>query len=280
MVREENGPVRHWCFTSFADRLVFGSLVSGYAYQQEKCPQSARVHWQGYIEFNRGVRMSQAKLQLGDQSVHLERRNGTREQAIAYATKIETRIAGPWVSGSCKSGEGQGRRTDLLQVAEEIKEHGVDAVKTNHPVVYIKYHRGLERLAEFYAPAVPAWRDLHVTWLWGTSGIGKTRWAYDQDPNLFRLMLPNKGGVIWWDGYTNQDTLLIDDLDGEIPFRTLLHYLDGYKLRVQVKGGTVNAYYTKVIVTSNNGWWHMYTGVNHQPIARRVHCVLELTSNE
>jgi len=273
---KKHGAARHWCFTSFKGSMDFRDLVRGYAYQQEKCPKSGRLHFQGYCEFSRPVRMQQAKEQLNDQSCHVEPRIGTREAAIAYCTKEATRIDGPWVSGSCESKKGQGRRSDLQRAAEDLKANGLESVKESFPVEYIKYHRGIEKLAESYAPAVPTWRNMHVTWVWGPSGCGKTKMAYEMDPGLYRLMLPNKNGVIWWDGYTGQKTVLIDDLDGEIPFRTLLHYLDRYPLKVQTKGGTINVRYEHVIITSNPPMETMYHSIDITPLQRRVDCVLAL----
>lgn len=43
-------------------------------------------------------------------------------------------------------------------------------------------------------------------WLWGAPGLGKTKQVH-QHTDIYQK-LANK----WWDGYTGQETVLIDDL--------------------------------------------------------------------
>lgn len=56
----------------------------------EKCPTSERLHWQGYIEFVNAVTYKGAKGAMQTDTVHLERRKGSRMQAIAYCRKPDT----------------------------------------------------------------------------------------------------------------------------------------------------------------------------------------------
>jgi len=272
-------PNRSWCFTSFRNELVFGDLVSGYAYQREECPESKRLHFQGYVEFSRPVRLKQCKQQIGDESAHVDVRRGTRLQAIEYSTKKDTRVAGPWVSGSCESKQGQGRRSDMEPACEVAKLRGAQGVAEEFPALFVKYHRGFNALAQQLLPSVPQWRNVHTTVLFGQTGTGKTRWAYEHDGALYKLMKPNKGGVLWFDGYSNQKTLLVDDYRGWIPFSTLLHILDGYPLQLQTKGGTIQARWDHVIITANSPPedWHKYADQESlRALLRRLTCVVTL----
>jgi len=72
-------------------------------WQREICPDTGRVHWQGYIEFASPQRPTALKTAIGvrrgDQrqrplrsgEIHWERRRGTREQARDYCRKQESR---------------------------------------------------------------------------------------------------------------------------------------------------------------------------------------------
>lgn len=86
-------------------------------------------------------------------------------------------------------------------------------------------------------------------WLYGPPGVGKSRTARSLLPDAYWKPVSH-----WWDGYSGQDEVIIDDLDRSTTFG-VLHQLkiwaDNYTFRGEVKGGHVHCVYTKLIVTSN-----------------------------
>jgi len=271
---------RHWLFTSYKDSVAFGNLVRGYAYQREKCPKTGTLHWQGYMELSRPVRLKQAQRECGDDVAHMEARRWPRDKAITYCTKERTRVDGPWVSGSCEKQQGQGRRSDLHATVDTLKEKGIQAVVDEHPVEYVKYFKGLERLEQKLQPAVPKWNPPHVTVLVGETDMGKTRWAFENYPDLYLVEAPKKGQNLWWDGYTDQKTILIDEFRGWIDFSKLLRILDGYPMRLDVKFGHAQKRWNHVIITSNRTykeWYHGKTDADWAALKRRLTCYLEFS---
>lgn len=58
----------------------------------EQCPETGRLHWQGYVECSVPLDLRRVKEVLGCSWVHLESRRGTQEQAIAYCKKADTGV--------------------------------------------------------------------------------------------------------------------------------------------------------------------------------------------
>lgn len=272
-----NIPSRNFVFTSYVAELKFGDLVKGVAYQREICPSTGRAHWQGYVEFARPVKRPQAQREIGDDKAHLESRKGTRQQAIEYATKEKTRLAGtePQLIGSCQNSRGgQGERNDLKAVAEEIKKNGIQAAIEAYPHLYVKFSTGMKRLAEAYMPKGQEWRDIQVRCLVGPTRCGKSRRVFEfvKERKYFKPAFP-EGGRTWWDGYQGEEILWLDDMDGSwFRFRHLLQILDGYPLKIQTKGGMMNANWKYVFITSNKdpSEWYNLSSEETEPLIARM----------
>lgn len=84
-------------------------------------------------------------------------------------------------------------------------------------------------------------------WLCAQSGEGKSYWAFQKYPDAYR-----KAQNKWWDGYTGQETVIMDDLDKLAS--GLSHYMkiwcDNYPCSGEIKGGTVPLLHKRVVVTS------------------------------
>ncbi|GAC77791.1 replication protein, partial [uncultured marine virus] len=97
-----NPKSRNWCFTYFRlpgdpthEHYWRNVVCKTFKYavgQVEICPETGREHLQGYGETH-AVTFDCIKSKLGLR-VHVESRRGTREQAVAYCTKQESRADG------------------------------------------------------------------------------------------------------------------------------------------------------------------------------------------
>ena len=65
-----------------------------------------------------------------------------------------------------------------------------------------------------------AFRKVYV--IWGGAGTGKTKRAHDADPDVYTLLYATRRSKItmpaggWWDGYEQEETLLIGEFYGGI----------------------------------------------------------------
>lgn len=217
-------------------------------YQVERAPTTGQVHLQGFVTFRAPISMQKVKDYLGNNTAHIEPMMGTVQDSIVYCSKSATKISGPYSLGTAP--QGQGHRSDLEGPAAAIKAGASKRkVAEDFPVQVIKFARGMDALRHTLDHC-PRWRDLHVTWVWGPTGSGKTRLCMDSVAEPTDIHIVHSDGL-WWDGYDGQDSILFDDFYGQIKCAQMLRYLDGHPLQLPVKGGFVYAKYTKVWITSN-----------------------------
>lgn len=131
--------------------LTFPEDKVKYASWQKEKGDVGTEHYQGYMELSGPARISAIKNWGGEwERAHLEKRAGTPEQARNYTRKEESRVDGPWEFGSWED-QGQGKRSDLRKVSERLEEGAsIEDVAKEHPESYIKYHKGIKRLADVY----------------------------------------------------------------------------------------------------------------------------------
>lgn len=95
---------------------------------------------------------------------------------------------------------------------------------------------------------VPEYMPKKCLWIYGKTGIGKSRWVRTNYPGLFFEKSQNK----WWDGYIGQKIVLLDDFDlkGEGLGHHLKIWADCYSFTSEVKGGTIRPVIEMFVITS------------------------------
>lgn len=263
--------------------------VRCHGYQLERCPDTGRVHVQGFLCLHPRMRLRQVKRLLPDPTVHLEKMGGQPADSIEYCSKDDSRLSAEdgaylaaqgWEHGSGPFLFGdqplrQGQRTDLEALAEAIKNGATDLdLADTMPAVFVKHFKGARELRLTLQSRVAKQpRDVEVIVYTGPTGAGKSHKAYTENPNAFTLMAPRseKGGC-WWDGYMGESTVIIDEFRGDwMPYATLLRILDKWPYRPETKGGSTWALYTKVIITSTHHPDTWYAAENNRgELARRI----------
>ncbi len=85
-------------------------------------------------------------------------------------------------------------------------------------------------------------------WLWGASGAGKSHDARHKYAEGTYFL---KSQTKWWDGYNDQKTVILDDLDNDCLGHYLKIWMDHYACTGEVKGGTIPLQHHRLIITSN-----------------------------
>lgn len=273
-------PTRAHCWTSYNldvlddwdQKFSSDGHVKYCIAQVEQCPDTGRLHVQGYIEYDAPRRGRGLQRLLADDTAHYEPRNGTRVQAANYCRKPDTRVWGPYEWGSFEW-QQPGTRADLERLREAVERGDpiLDIARDNFSD-WCRHHRAVDRYRFLVQQANTALRTVRVTLISGPTGAGKSYRAWEMAPDGHRLGAPNvSGGAVWFDGYDGHDTLIIDDFSGWVPYRLFLQMLDPYPLTVPVKGGNVRAVWSHVIVTSIMPPHLWYPDRAPQEVERRIH---------
>lgn len=179
----------------------------------------------------------------------------------------------------------QGRRSDLEALHAMVKTGAkLHAICDEHGPTMLKYWGNAVKMRQMYLAAdVPRLRTVSVTVLWGPTGTGKTHRVVMKEDDLYIADLADKG---WYDGYDGQEAILFDEFSGEIVAKRMQRALDGYRLQLNVKGGSAWAQYSRVYITSNvdpDQWWmkegrSTIPGSVRESIRRRIDNVYYVTN--
>lgn len=159
---------RNWCFTLFGDENVTGILPGAYLksienitnkkgdgicryiiQQREKCPESGKIHIQGYAEFVSPVRFSVLQKHFGEKC-HCEPRKGTQEEAINYCKKEDSRVTMYCEEGTPAAATGNMNAESKI---EWIKSHPgaeLNDFIEQFETEYLRYSNSMEKLWNMY----------------------------------------------------------------------------------------------------------------------------------
>lgn len=253
---------RSWVFTinNPESNEVPQVFNAKYCVWQREQGENGTQHLQGYCQFDNSCRL--AALKKLCPSAHWEKRRGTHEEAVAYCSKEDTRIEGPFSYGLPST---QGKRTDLDIVADVVKAGGtLEEVARLHSATFVKFFRGLTALKCTLTPPRNHFTESIV--YYGATGTGKSHRAFTGYPDAYWLPQGK-----WFDNYSGQETVVIDEFYGWLPYSFLLRLLDKYPLLVETKGGHVQFVAKLVLFTSNTPPWEWYSSKCEQgPLKRRL----------
>lgn len=267
---------RNVCFTlnNYTDndvsKIVNNADKFSYLIFGKETGESGTPHLQGYAEWKESRAMSTWKKLLGDR-IHLEERMGSAMQAAEYCKKENNFSEFGEISK-------QGNRSDLGKIGEEIiAGKSLKDIALENPGTFIKFNKGFTALKNLtYKHRDPA-KPPKVLWLWGDAGVGKTKYAFDRFEADDCYI---KDSTKWWNGYTQQPCVIIDDFDHTSwDYRSLLRILDRYKLEVENKGGYIPLNSDTIIITCEYAPEMLWHGNTLKQITRRITEIIHIVAS-
>lgn len=239
-----------WTFTlnnySEQEYASLEDVACKYMVVGKEVGDSGTPHLQGYVVFG-GVKRLSAVRRIFSRA-HWEMANGDTDSNYGYCSKDGD--FREWGTRPMNRQEQAGSQHEKWK--DVIRAARSGTAEDEYPAEFIRYHSTLTRLfsliLRLYKSPVQTLPEYSGVWAYGKPGTGKSRWARDAYTGLYDKLI-NK----WWDGYSNEETVLIDDLSLDHGFlgSFLKRWCDHYPFRAEVKGGSMVIRPKTIIVTSN-----------------------------
>lgn len=229
---------------------------------------------QGYLHYQATLLLSRSKPRRrqdvvrvlkahGLPDAHLEkiRRTGA---ATRYCSKSETRQAGPWWSSEHfreasvrkAKASGSGAVGDRLLLADAVDEGLTpQEIALDEKLRLLLTSANIGFVEKIWtAQKAKRWsseqRDVEVTYIWGETGVGKTRSVREAVPpeKLYSAVLSGRDP---FGKYLFEPVLLLDEFRGDYPLPELLQLLDRYPVQLDRRYENSWAAWTKVFICSN-----------------------------
>lgn len=242
-----NPRAMQWCFTLNNPKqpIEFNELTMTYLVYGEEVGEEGTFHHQGFVVFKNRKTLTQLK-ELNNRA-HWEVMKGTTSQASDYCKKEGKfyEFGEAPVDKHAKAGKQQ--QDKWRKISDYAKSGELDAIDAEYPKAFVGSYRNLKQLKVDYMRQTVDLEKPCGVWLYGDAGAGKSYKARKMFPEHYPKAC-NK----WWDGYQQEDHVIIDDFDRN--HAVLGHHLkiwsDRYSFLGETKGGTVVCRPKVVCVTS------------------------------
>lgn len=209
---------------------------------REVAPTTGTRHLQGYIHFICQKSWSKVrKIFSGVIQSDVRPANGSAQQNLDYCIKNDKAY---FEKGTIPMGQAEKGKKGAEKIAL-MWEHAKKGEFEKLPVSMIKT---AEYVHAKYGPKPVNRSVLDNKWIWGESGVGKSKYVRDNHTIFYSKPMSK-----WWDGYQGEDVVVLDDFAPEHA-KFLSYFLkiwtDHYVFSAEVKGGMLQIRPKTFIVTS------------------------------
>jgi len=172
-------------------------------------------------------------------------------------TGTRFQLGEPAIKRNCKR--------DWQSIWDNAKSGRLDDID---PGTRVCHYRTIKQIAVDHMAPLAVEREVHV--FWGATGTGKSRRAWDE---AGWDAYPKDPRSKFWDGYSGQSNVVIDEFRGDIDVAHLLRWFDRYPVIVEVKGSSVVFKATKIWITSNispDAWFPLLDEQTKAALRRRL----------
>ena len=241
---KKQSSAKRWCYTlnnPTAEPSISEELVTYHVYGEE-VGESGTPHYQGFIIFKDKVNLNTLKCLIP--RAHYEVAKGTNSQAAIYCKK-DGKFKEIGILPEDAGVKGGQATKERYEAAFKLAKCGeLDTIDCD---LLIKHYRTFKQVRIDYVTEINPLDTTAGIWIYGDSGVGKSSYARKTYPGAY-VKNCNK----WWDGYQEEDNVIIDDFDDShaVLGHHLKRWADHYAFTAETKGGSLYIRPKKIIVTS------------------------------
>lgn len=181
--------------------------------------------------------------------------------------------------------ERQGQRNDLSDLYDMVKSGMSNAEIIAENQQYLMCLDKIDRVRitiqeDMYKST---WRDLHVEYIWGKTGAGKTRSIMEKHgyENVYRVT----DYIHPFDSYKGQSVIVFEEFRSSLRIEDMLKYLDGYPCELPARYMNKVACFTEVYIISNIDLLEQYPFIQKEQLEtwnaflRRIHNIRVFFNN-
>lgn len=252
--KKQTPQAKCWCFTlnNPAAAIAFNEDTMTYLVYGEEVGESGTPHHQGFVIFKNNKRLNNLKDINGKAHWEMKSPKSTYQEASDYCKKDgQYHEFGELPAENIKKAQPLGNKANHEKwraINDKAKQGDLDWIDQEHPKVFNQSYRNLKQMKTDYMKRKEDLPDVCGTWFYGRSGVGKTKLVRTLYPDAY-LKKPNNK---WYDGYQQEDVVVIDDLDDTHEYMgyELKKLADAYCYLVEVKNSSMYIRPRQCIVTS------------------------------
>lgn len=287
-----NNPVQH----GFTHEVIKNSLATfrGLVYwcMCDEIGESGTYHTHVYFYSQNAILFTTVQQRF--YGAHIELVKGSHKDNRDYIRK-----EGKWTNDAKhetnlpetfeESGELPPERSKRETVSEEILEMVKDGVSNGE--IILQHPGAMNRIQHIEAARQALredeyrnkWRELYTVYLWGDTGVGKTRgimehYGYDKVYRVTDYSHP-------FDDYRGESVILFEEFRSSLPISDMLKYLDGYPVMLPCRFHNKVACFTDAFIVSNISLEKQYPNIQveepetYAAFLRRIHREWKLSAD-
>lgn len=295
-----NNPLEH----GFTDEVIKETLqkfaLDYYCMCKEIGNETQTLHIHIFIYSKSPIRFTTIQSRF-NKIAHIEKAYGTIQDNIDYVRKTgkfentdkaETSNDGSFEEYGTIPSELQEKDPIIGQLLEDIKDgkSNIEIIE-NNPQWALKI-RDIDLIRETYLADkyMRENRDIVCTYVFGHTGVGKTRDIYKRHgaKNICRITNYASSRGVNFDSYkSTMNTLVFEEFHSQIPIGDMLNYTDIYPLMLPARYSDKVACYTYVYITSNvpleEQYYDLQCSLKYRAVwdafLRRIHNIIEYKSD-